>query len=101
MGAAMIAHRAAFVGVDGTLTAGTALRGLVEHLGPRRPAEPTVGDLAAVPARPGQPEAAGASPDELGLACYRLLGGQPVGAVAAAGRAGSTGHTGGRGSSTT
>jgi phosphoserine phosphatase len=82
----MIAHRAVFVEVDGALAAGSTLRGLLDHLRPKPTTEPAVGDLAAAPARLRRLEEAGASAEQLAVAGYRLLAGQPVGAVAAAGR---------------
>jgi HAD superfamily hydrolase (TIGR01490 family) len=85
-GPAMTAHRAVFLDVDGTLTTGATLRGLLEHIRPKPRAEPTVGHLASAPARLRRLEASGASRAELARSCYRLLAGQPAGAVAASGR---------------
>jgi HAD superfamily hydrolase (TIGR01490 family) len=82
----MMPHRAAFIDVDETLVTTNTLASLVEHLQPRKRAEPPVGPLCNARATLRRLALSGASRDERDLGTYKLYGGQPVGPVAAAGR---------------
>lgn len=84
-----VAHRAAFVDVDRALVAADTLGGLLAHLLPdRRPgrAEPGVGPLSTARAALHRLARSAAPRQERYREGYRLLGGLPVGTVAAAGR---------------
>lgn len=87
----MTPHRAAFVDVDETLVSTNTLADLLAHLRPvprSGRAEPAVGPLGSGNARGAlrRITISGAPREEQDRACYRLYAGQPVGAVAAAGR---------------
>jgi HAD superfamily hydrolase (TIGR01490 family) len=72
--------------VDETLVTTNTLASLLEHLQPSRSAEPPVGALRTARATLRRLAISGATRDEQDRGTYKLYGGQPVGAVAAAGR---------------
>lgn len=82
----MMPHRAAFIDVDETLVTTNTLASLLEHLQPSRRAEPPVGQLGSARTTLRRLAIAGVSRDEQDRGMYKLYEGQPVGAVAAAGR---------------
>jgi HAD superfamily hydrolase (TIGR01490 family) len=80
------AHRAAFVDVDETLVAANTLASLLEHLQPGRSAEPGVGTLRTARSALRRLAISGEPRERQDRECYRLYAGQPVGAIAVAGR---------------